>query len=248
MEVLLEVMAERHVDERPLAGGELHRGGQAALHHGQVARGQVPVQVVYVATHLEPVPPARQGQRLRIDPRPGDHDHSQPGNQPPRGRERGRRAAQQGGADAGATHGDQADFLIWPVTELRADGVAVGEGSRLEAGDVTGEPVIPLHPVADGGQAVAEPIWDHVAGVADEHGAVPQRGEARDLLDHLGVVVGGQGPLARPAVRHRQPAHEVGHPDVGRALELGVLVQEVVDVPGLVADPQVEGLILGQLG
>jgi hypothetical protein len=43
VEVLLEVMAERHVDERPLACGELHRGGQAALHHGQVAHRQVPV-------------------------------------------------------------------------------------------------------------------------------------------------------------------------------------------------------------
>ena len=138
-------------------------------------------------------------------------------------------------------------MLTWPVAELGADGVAVGEGSRREAGDVPGELVVPLHPVADGGQAVAEPIRDHVTRVADEDGPVPQRGEARDLLDHLGVVVGGQGPLARAAVRHRQPAHEVSHPGVGRALELGVLVQEVVDVPGLVADPQVEVLVFDQL-
>ena len=92
------------------------------------------------------------------------------------------------------------------------------------------------------------PVRDHVARVADEHGPVPQRGKARDLLDHLGVVVGGQGLLPRAAVRHRQPAHEVGHPGVGRPLELGILVQEVVDVPGLVAHPQVEGLVLDEVG
>jgi hypothetical protein len=98
------------------------------------------------------------------------------------------------------------------------------------------------------GRPVAEPVRDHVVRIANEHGPVPQRREARDLLDHLGVVVGGQGLLARTAVGHRQPAHEVGHPGVGRALELGVLVQEVVDIPGLVADPQVERFAGGQLG
>ena len=55
VEVLLEMMAEGYVDEGPPAGGELHRRGQPALHDGQVARGQVPVQVVHVAAHLEPV-------------------------------------------------------------------------------------------------------------------------------------------------------------------------------------------------
>ena len=41
------------------------------------------------------------------------------------------------------------------------------------------------------------------------------------------------------AVGHRHPADEVGHPGERRALEAGVLVQEVVEVPGLVADPEV---------
>ena len=86
-------------------------------------------------------------------------------------------------ADAGAAHGDHADLLAGPVAEFGAERVAVGEGARLEAGHVAGEPVVPLHPVADGGQAVAEPVRDHVVRIADEHGPVAQRGEARDLLE-----------------------------------------------------------------
>ena len=41
------------------------------------------------------------------------------------------------------------------------------------------------------------------------------------------------------AVGHRHPADEVGHPGERRALQTGVLVQEVVEVPGFVADPEV---------
>ena len=59
---------------------------------------------------------------------------------------------------------------------------------------------------------------------------------ALDLLDHLGVVVGDQRRLV---VVHRQPADEVGQEGVRGGLELGVLAQEVVDLPRLVADPQV---------
>ena len=50
------------------------------------------------------------------------------------------------------------------------------------------------------------------------------------------------------AVGHRQPADEVGHPGEGEALQLRVLVQEVVDVPCLVADHEVVGLVGHHLG
>ena len=43
--VLLEVVAQREVQERPPARGELHRRRQAALDDREVARGEVPVQV-----------------------------------------------------------------------------------------------------------------------------------------------------------------------------------------------------------
>ena len=98
---------------------------------------------------------------------------------------------------------------------------------------------MPLGPVADRRQVRAEALGDDVVGVADEDRPVADAVVAGDVLDHLGVVVGGQEGLVVAAVLHRQPAHEVGEPDVGGALELRVLVQVVVELPGLVADPEV---------
>ena len=67
------------------------------------------------------------------------------------------------------------------------------------------------------------------------------------MLDHLRVVVGGDEGLTLSAVGHRQPTHEVGQPDVGRALLLGVLVQVVVELPCLVADPEVVLLLADEV-
>ena len=104
-----------------------------------------------------------------------------------------------------------------------------------------------LGPVADQGQVGPECVLDDVVEVADEHGAVTQSREAGDVLDHLGVVVGSQERLVVAAVRHRQPADEVREPDVRRALQLRVLVQVVVELPRLVADPEVVLLIPHQV-
>ena len=67
------------------------------------------------------------------------------------------------------------------------------------------------------------------------------------MLDHLCVVVGGQERLPRSAVWHRQETDEVGEPHVLAALELGVLVPEVVHVPRLVADHDVVEALLDDL-
>ena len=56
------------------------------------------------------------------------------------------------------------------------------------------------------------------------------------MLDHLGVIVGSEERLVRAAVGHRQVADEVGQPDIGRALLIGILVEEVVHIPRLIAD------------
>ncbi len=77
---------------------------------------------------------------------------------------------------------------------------------------------------------------------------VPEPGEPPDLLDHLGVVIGRQRRFPLAAVGHRQPADEVGQPGVGRPFELGILVQEIVHVPGLVAHPEVVMLVGDQVG
>jgi hypothetical protein len=43
VKVLLEVMPEREVQEGPPAGGQFHRGCQAALDHCEIAGGQMAV-------------------------------------------------------------------------------------------------------------------------------------------------------------------------------------------------------------
>ncbi len=106
------------------------------------------------------------------------------------------------------------------VAELVPQRLAVGEVGRVEAGHVAGEVVVLARPVADQRQVRAEAVGHDVVEVADEERPVAQAREARDVLDHLGVVVGGQEGLALAAVLHRQPADEVGQPDVGRPLLL----------------------------
>jgi len=130
-----------------------------------------------------------------------------------------------------------------PVPELRPQALAVAELGRIEAADVAGEVVVAVRPVGDGGQARTERVGHDVLAIADEDRPVAHAREALDLLDHLGVVVGGQEGLALAAVGERQPADEVGQPHVRRALLLGVLMQVVVDLPPLVGDPQVVVLL-----
>ena len=243
MEVLLEVMVQWHVNERPPGGGQLHRGGQPALDHRKVAGGQVPVQVRDVAAHVQAL---RRRQGRGVDARPGHDDHPQPGDEAAGRGVSCRHPAQQAGPDARAADRDHADRLTGPVAELGAQRFPVA-GAVRQAGDVPGEPEMALHPVPDQRQPVAERVRDHVARIADEHRPVAQAGEPGDLLDHLRVVVGGQRPLRRAAVGHRQPADEVGHPRVWRPLQLRVLVQEIVDVPALVGDPQVVRLVADQV-
>ena len=96
-----------------------------------------------------------------------------------------------------------------------------------------------LGPVANRRQLGAEAVGDDVVGVADEDGTVTDPREAGDVLDHLGVVVGGQEGLVLAAVGHREEPDEVGEPHVLAPFQLGVLVPEVVDVPRLVADDEV---------
>ena len=96
-----------------------------------------------------------------------------------------------------------------------------------------------LGPVTDQRQVGAERLGDDVVGIADVERTVANAREARDVLDHLRVVVRGQELLALPAVGHWEPAHEVGQPHVRGLLLLGILVQVVVELPGLVPDPEV---------
>jgi hypothetical protein len=60
-----------------------------------------------------------------------------------------------------------------------------------------------LRPVADERELGAERVGDDVVGAADEDRPVPDAWVARDVLDHLGVVVRGHECLAVAAVGHR---------------------------------------------
>src|SRR3954447_14934078 len=78
VEVLLEVVAKREVEERSLVGGQLHRGGESALNDGEVAGGEVAVEVMHVGAHLESFG-AREARG--VDPRSRDDDHPQLGTE-----------------------------------------------------------------------------------------------------------------------------------------------------------------------
>ena len=136
-------------------------------------------------------------------------------------------------------------FSSGRVAELRAQGIAVGDLGRVEAGDVAGEAEVLA---ASSRRSRAGPGRGRSATMSSGSPMKIARSRSRgwrgDVLDHLGVVVGGEERLALAALGHRQHADEVGQPDVGRGLEPGVLVQEVVDLPGLVGDPEVEALVL----
>src|SRR5581483_7592889 len=73
VEVLLEVVLEWEVEERPTVGRQLHRCGQAALDDRDVASGKMAVEVVHVWHHLEP---GMGRQRRGVYAGPGDDDHA----------------------------------------------------------------------------------------------------------------------------------------------------------------------------
>jgi hypothetical protein len=148
VEVLLEVVAEREVQERPPVRRQLHRRGQSALDDGEVAGGEMPVELVHVRAYLEPVV---CGQGARVDPRPGDDYHPQRWDPRLGLGEGGYHASEQVAADTGAPDGDDAHLLVLVVAELAAERCAVGELGGVKAGDIASEGVVLLGPLADPG-------------------------------------------------------------------------------------------------
>ena len=161
------------------------------------------------------------------------------GQASPRERDRVHHPMQQGIADARAAHGHDAEQIVGPEPQPGPRGRPFLRGRRREPGDVSGEIVVRGRPLADPRQPRPERLRHDVVRVPDEDRAIAQPPVSRPLLEHLGVVVGGECGLGIPSARHRQPPHEVGHPREREALQLGVLVEEVVDIPRLVADHEV---------
>ena len=97
-------------------------------------------------------------------------------------------------------------------------------------------------PRSNRSESGAEVVRHDVIGLTDEQGSIPQVRVSLDVVDHLRVVVGGEHRLGGTAVRHGEPADEVGEPAERGAFQFGILVEEAVELPRLVADPQVVGL------
>src|SRR5678815_2459722 len=67
VEVLLEMIAQREVEERRLEGRQLHRGGEATLHDGEMGGGVMAEQMRHVRAHVD----ARPARKLRgVQPGP----------------------------------------------------------------------------------------------------------------------------------------------------------------------------------
>ena len=214
MEVLLEVVAQREVEERPPVRGQLHRRGQPALHDGEVAGGEV----------------RGRGRGRRRGPRARRARAATPGRCA--GRRRRSSAARARAASPPGTPSitrrsrcsptpepptvTMQTCSSAPVAELgaqRARGRRTRPGrsrsrsrrSRSAARSSRGS-------AAGRGRSASGTMS---SGSPTKIARSRTRGIARDVLDHLGVVVGGQERLALAAVGHRQPADEVGQPDVG---------------------------------
>src|SRR5262249_38721147 len=244
VEVLLEVVPEREVEERALGGGQLHGGGQPALDDGEVADAQMLVEPVDVAAQLKA---GSLGEGRRVDAGAGHHDHPQLRHALVGQRVGGDDLVDEGLADAAAADGDHADQFVVAVPQLGAEQRQLVGPRWGEASDVARVGEMLRGPVPDGRQVAAEGVRHDVVVASDEDGPVPYPRVAVDVLDHLGVVVGGQEGLPLPAVGHRQVADEVGQPYVLAPFQLRVLVPVVVDVPGFVADDQVVAALLDDL-
>ena len=133
VEVLLEVIPEREVEERRLCRDELHPRREPALDDRHVADRQVPVQLVHVLPNLDALG-SRQG--ARVDPRPAHDDHAQRRDARLRLRVAGEHPPKQVDADAGAADGHDAHSLVLAVAELGAHRSTVeplGRGRHVAA-------------------------------------------------------------------------------------------------------------------
>ena len=150
-------------------------------------------------------------------------------------------------ADPGSANRHDADLLVGTVPEGFPDRRAVRKRGRVEARHVAGEIEVLLGPFANDGQIGAEALRHDVIGISDEDGSIAYAWIAVDVLDHLRVVIRRQCRLFVTTIRHGKPANEVRQPRIRRSLLLGILMEVVIDLPGLVADPQVVRFLADQV-
>jgi len=196
-------MGERERDERASVGGQLHRGGEAALDDREVADGEVAIQVVEVAVDLDAV---AVRQRRRVDAGAGDDDHPQRRNEPPSRRDALQHPAQQRAADTRASHGDDAHPLVGTVAELRPHRGPGRRRDRVDAVHISGEREVRLGPRADRRQPRTERPRHDVVGLADEDRAVALAGWIRSPRASRTDVTGlwASQSISSPGTRARR--------------------------------------------
>src|SRR5439155_24176229 len=104
---------------------------------------------------------------------------------------------------------------------------AVAGGLLVESKDVAvGELVVAFGPATYLRKSWSERPRNHVLRPADEDRPIAHPRKALDLLDHLGVVIGGEERVTLAQAGHRHPSDDVRQPYIRRGLQLRVLVQE----------------------
>src|SRR5690349_4878814 len=246
VQLLLEVVAQREVEEGRAESGQLHRGGEPALDDREVGGRVMREEVGYVVAHLDAGAP----RRLHLGEARTAHQDQ------PRlrdlGRDQGeglRALAEEAAPDPRPADGGQDHALVGPVAELGAQGRPLGEGAGIEVEGVARETEVLAGPLPHVGEVGAELAVQHVFFVADQDRQVPHVGMPAQVVDVLRVLLPAADELGGGAVfPHREQADEVGEEGVGGSLEIRVLVEEVVEVPALVADPQIVAVALDHVG
>src|SRR5215470_20323854 len=114
VKILLEVIAEREIDEGGAGRRQLHAGGQTALNQREVACGEMTVEIGHEGCDLDA---DLRVQRPWINARTGDHDHAQSRDFCLRRRPSLQDAIDQVSADAGAADSYDADLLVCRISQ-----------------------------------------------------------------------------------------------------------------------------------
>src|SRR5439155_26499752 len=114
-ELLLEMVAQREVEEGGLEGGQLHGGGEPALDDGEIGRRMVLEELGHEGTDVDL---RVLGQLARIEARPGHEDHARLGNLAGDEREGLRAFLEQPASHPRAAHGTEDHAPTVTIAEL----------------------------------------------------------------------------------------------------------------------------------
>ena len=188
---LLAVVLEREVEEGAAGERQLHGGAEAALHDPQVAAGQVLVEIVDVRPRVETGVGGERSGSMRGPQKTTRRASGRSAGSRPGRRRLGEEVSADGGAAGRSHHEGPVGLVAETLAQARAPTAPFGStGSRSR------RPRSAPGPSRGSGEPRAEGLGDEVLVVAQVDRPVPHPRIAGHLLDHLGVVVGGQLGLA----------------------------------------------------